>query len=269
MIPEKLSCYLQGIAVAAPGLANWSHAQKIFSLEKEYRYEPSPFPTADILPPREKRRASPTVNLSLHLAETAQKSSKIDPQQLRTVFATSDGDSDIFDYLCRNLAEDQPAISPTLFHQSLHNSAAGYYGIAVHSYQASLSISAGDETFSAGLFTAAMEATAHQAPVLLVSYNLPYPAPMDRHYPMLTWFGVSLVLSPVRLENSWAKLDLQLVQREKASVLSMPSLEILKEGNLIAKSLPFLAALSAKKNARIYLDYLPPSSLEITLEALA
>jgi hypothetical protein len=45
-------------------------------------------------------------------------------------------------------------VSPTLFHNSVHNTPAGYFSIATGIQTASVSLSAGDNTFSAGLIEA-------------------------------------------------------------------------------------------------------------------
>src|SRR3990167_407437 len=139
----KTSCYLYAVEICTPGLLNWQKAQVLLTNNGNYQLFPVPVPAAEILSLKEKRRASNTVNLSLHIATQLQKTMKVDSRLLKTIFASSDGDSDIFDYLSRELSQADPAISPTIFHQSLHNSAAGYWGIATRSHQPSLSISAG------------------------------------------------------------------------------------------------------------------------------
>ena len=53
------------------------------------------------------------------------------PAELASVFATTHGDLAITDYLCANLLESPLHTSPTRFHNSVHNAAAGYWCIAV------------------------------------------------------------------------------------------------------------------------------------------
>src|SRR5690606_40428753 len=67
------------------------------------------------------------------------------------VFASSGGDYPIIDQICKALCEPERLVSPTQFHNSVHNSAAGYWSIATGSRAPSTSISAFDDTFAAGL----------------------------------------------------------------------------------------------------------------------
>lgn len=262
----KLSCYLNAIDLCTPALLNWESAQPILTNHQAYHFTHEAIPLADILSAREKRRASHTVNLSLHLAKNLQQQTGIAAELLPTVFATSDGDSDIFDYLSKELSLPQPAVSPTLFHQSLHNSAAGYWGIATHSHQPSLSISAGDYTFAAGLLSATCECVNTEKTTLLIAYNLPAPSPMDVAYPMLTWFGMGFGLSSTKDAQAFAKISIELVIRQEARQLTNSTLALLYQGNPIAHCLPLLEQLALGQIGEIYLDYLSPYSLKISLE---
>src|ERR1700733_2365937 len=96
---NKLMCYIQAIQVCSPGLMNWEMAKTSIVCRQDYSIVDEAMPNAAILPSREKRRASRTVNLSLYIAEKLQQQSSIDADKLRSVFACSDGDMDIFHYL--------------------------------------------------------------------------------------------------------------------------------------------------------------------------
>ena len=64
----------------------------------------------------------------------------------------------ITDYMSETLAGDDPAsISPTRFHNSVHNAAAGYWTIGAHCMQAATAISAYDASFAEGLLEALMQ----------------------------------------------------------------------------------------------------------------
>ncbi|OGT30365.1 MAG: hypothetical protein A3E87_01385 [Gammaproteobacteria bacterium RIFCSPHIGHO2_12_FULL_35_23] len=263
---NNLSCYLYAIEICTPGLLNWQQAQPILANSLPYKLTSDPIPEAKILSVKEKRRASATVNLSLHIATQLQQTMQIEANLLKPIFASSDGDSDIFNYLSTELAQPEPAISPTLFHQSLHNSAAGYWSIATRSHTPSLSISAGDYTFSNGLLTAMSEVVLTQIPTLYVAYNLISCAPLDKINPMLTWFGMGLGFSTKKMPQTLAKITLKLVAAKSETSLVNTSLEPLRKGNPIACSLPLLEQIAKRGLTDIYLDYLPPYSLKINLE---
>ncbi len=92
------------------------------------------------------------------------------------VFASSDGDGDIVHRLCTALATPAAAVSPTDFHNSVHNAATGYWSIGAHSQAPSTAICAYDGSFSAGLLEAACQIAVEARPVL----RLPRRSPSSR-----------------------------------------------------------------------------------------
>ena len=150
--------YIDGIGILGPGLDGWTLSQREYSLEKTiFKPEEAVLPMPNILSSNERRRSSETVKLALHVALEAINHSQVKPQELSTVFASSDGDGMILHKLCSALTSSAPQISPTLFHHSVHNAAAGYWAIAHHSQLPSTSISCHDGTFSGGLLEAALQ----------------------------------------------------------------------------------------------------------------
>ncbi len=63
-------------------------------------------------------------------------------------------------------------MSPTQFHNSVHNAAAGYWSIAHGSRQPATCLGAHDWTWAAALLKAVAEVAATGAPVLLVLLRL-------------------------------------------------------------------------------------------------
>ena len=110
------------------------------------------------------------------------------------VFASSDGDGDIVHRLCTALATPAAAVSPTDFHNSVHNAATGYWSIGAHSQAPSTAICAYDGSFAAGLLEAACQIAVEARPVLLVAVDLPYPSPLAAHRPVRHGFAAALAL---------------------------------------------------------------------------
>ena len=69
------------------------------------------------------------VAVALEVALAACRAADRDPATLPSVFASTHGDLAITDYMCETLATDPTAVSPTKFHNSVHNAAAGYWTI--------------------------------------------------------------------------------------------------------------------------------------------
>ncbi len=261
--------YIESIALAAPGLASWEEAKPILRGEKAYQYIDTAIPQPSFLPPRERRRASRTVKVSLSVAQLAQQQSNIAAQKLQNIFVSSNGDVDIFDYLCRELAMDDPAISPTKFHHSLHNSAAGYWAISMDSKLNSSSITAGDMSFSAGLLEAALQ-TLEKQPVLLVIYDLDPAPPMDVCNPTFAWMGVAMVLSPEKSIHSLTECNVEIVSSiKKADKMSDPLLEAFRLGNPAAASLPLLQTLACNQNREIIFDYFSSQKIKLSLKTIS
>ena len=99
------------------------------------------------------------------------------------------------------LAAGDYQISPTKFHNSVHNAASGYYSIAVASHSAVTSLCAFDGTATAALLETAVQAIAAHSPVLMVCYDLPYPFPLSEARPTVDAWSLALVLAPPEFET--------------------------------------------------------------------
>jgi hypothetical protein len=217
---------------------------------------PGARPQPSILPPNERRRAPDTVAVALEVALAACVNAGRDPAQLPSVFASTYGDLAITDYMCSTLARDPLTLSPTRFHNSVHNAAAGYWSIATACRQPYCALGAGQYTFAAGLFAAALQVCADQTDVLLVAYDIEARGRQTRITHSSGILGVALVLSAA---GGNAALGLQLAVTETAS---SPDSH-LAGANAMAASLPLLAALADPATQTLSLPLGPHSSLQV------
>ena len=211
-------------------------------------FEPSAVqrPAISLLPPAERRRCAPSVAWALAVAQEAVASSGLDAAAFALVFVSSDGDGDIVHRLCSALATPAGAVSPTDFHNSVHNAATGYWSIGAHSQAASTALCAYDASFAAGLLEAACQIATEQRPVLLVAVDLPYPAPLARLRPVRHGLAVALALAP------GAGLEISL---DDGAPSGLPAALREFEGNASAACLPLLAALARPEQARVRLPF--------------
>jgi hypothetical protein len=174
-----------------------------------------------------------------------------------TVFASSGGDGQVIHDICEALATDQREVSPTRFHNSVHNAPAGYWGIATRAHAASTSLCAYDWSFAAGLLEGCVQAVTTSQPVLVVSYDVPYPEPLHRTRPLQETFGVALVLGPVEDRSKGSTLEVH-VDRTRHAVTTMrhPGLEKLRNDNPSGRALPLLEALAGGTQREIALEYI-------------
>ena len=179
-------------------------------------------PQPAILPPNERRRAPDTVAVALQVAQAACANAGRDPAQLPMVFASTYGDLAITDYMCSTLAKAPTTLSPTRFHNSVHNAAAGYWSIATGCHQPYCALGAGRYTFAAGLFAAALQVCADQTDVLFVAYDIDAHGPLARVAHSQGILGVALVLSVAQAGASM-RMQLRLPRpRRQASHSARP-----------------------------------------------
>ena len=199
-------------------------------------------PAVSLLPPAERRRCALSVAWALAVAQEAVASAELDAASLAVVFASSDGDGDIVHRLCSALATPAAAVSPTDFHNSVHNAATGYWSIGAHSPAPSTALCAYDGSFGAGLLEAACQIAIEKRPVLLIAVDLPYPPPLAVHRPVRHGFAAALVLEP------GTGLEISLDGSEPTA----PPMRDF-EGNASAACLPLLAALARPGEAVVRL----------------
>ena len=116
--------------VVAPGLPDWPHASVVLCGRARYAPDVMPEPTPALLPANERRRASASVRWALAAGCEALTASGLAADDVSTVFASCGGDGPITHQICEALASATREISPTRFHNSVHNAPAGYWSIA-------------------------------------------------------------------------------------------------------------------------------------------
>jgi hypothetical protein len=255
---------ITGVGLMAPGLAGWSAGRAVLRGSLEYRNTPLPQLGSALLPAGERRRSSPLVRLALAAAEDAVIAMTAERRSMASVFASSGGDLGVVDRICRSLLMEDRPVSPTHFHNSVHNAAAGYWAIAADCRKPSVSLSAYADTFAAGLEEAVSMVHVEQAAVLLVAYDQPGPTPFQQHRLVTEAFAAALVLAPEEIEPRLAKLTLTFAPFPYSPPpLSDPGLELLRSANPAARCLPLLTALAGSDNRFVHLSEAVGSALHI------
>jgi len=184
-----------GVSVWGPGLEGWAASRSILAGEEPYTARESPPPAPVMLSPNERRRAGVVTRLALAVAGEALATSALPGGSMRCVFGSATGDGAVIHAILESLAKGDP-VSPTLFHNSVHNAAAGYWCIGTSSEQPANCLGCHDSTFAAALLKAMAEVRVEQVPVLLCVYDVPLPPPLDAKRRVAALFGVGLVLGP-------------------------------------------------------------------------
>jgi len=250
-----LSAYIEGIGFLGPGFGDWPSAVPVLAGTAPYVAQATVLPVLGVLPPAERRRTGRVVKLALAVGLEATASAGEDPATLPSVFSSSGGDGQTCHDLCEVLATSDRQVSPTRFHNSVHNVAAGYWSIATGAKAPSNAICANDASFAAGLLEALTQVIVDQATVLLVAYDVPYPEPLHTKRPIADALGVALVLAPEARASSLARLTAAFTD-SPANRIPDAQLEALRTSIPAARSLPLLRQLARREQARVTIDYL-------------
>lgn len=188
-----LRAAVEGIGWWSRGLPDWNAARAYAHGGEAAEAAPSR-PSPQLLPANERRRAPETVAVALEVAAAACADAGRDPAALSSVFASRHGDMAITDYMCETLAGDPRAISPTRFHNSVHNAAAGYWTIGVGAMRPATALSALEAGFAQGLIEALSQLAAGEDAVLLAGYDGGAYGPLAAVVPSQGLLGAALVL---------------------------------------------------------------------------
>ena len=261
---QRLGAALDGLSVLGPGLAGWTQTSEILSGRRVYERRPTIIPPAESLPPAERRRAGRVVNLALAAGQEATANAVVDIASLNTVFASSGADNINCHEILQTLCSEDRRVSPTRFHNSVHNVTAGYWSISTRDTAPYSVVCAYDGSFAAGLLEALSQVVTGQTDVLLVAYDIDYPMPLQERRPMSDAYAVALLLRPNRTPLSMATLLISL-STEPADRLQSTELEALRCNIPAARSLPLLACIAGSTSGLTHLDYLAPLSLAIAV----
>lgn len=264
-----LEAYVEGIGIWAPGLPGWETACAVLRGDQPHDNVLQPMPPIDLLPPAERRRLAPTVKLAMTAALGAVADAEADAKMLSSVFACSGGDGETIHQILLTLTTGAREVSPTRFHNSVHNAPSGYWAVATQARTPSTTVSAHDRSFAAGMVEAMTFVAVEATPVLLVAYDQAYPEPLHSARPLTSAFGAALVLTPGPSPRTRAKLGLDLGEGWVSETgMSDPALEALRVGNPAARALPLLDMLANGRSGPVYLEGTGADHVAIAVTAL-
>ncbi|MDR2156127.1 MAG: beta-ketoacyl synthase chain length factor [Burkholderiaceae bacterium] len=269
-----LQAWVEGIGLLGPGLTDWPQARAVLTGQAPYTSAPTVLPAPERLPSAERRRASPIIKVTLAAGLQACRAAGREPSELTSVFASSGGDGNNCHQICALLAADERQISPTRFHNSVHNAACGYWSIATGATSAAQVLGAYDASFGAGLLEAMTQVAAGGEPVLLVAGDSGYPEPLHAKRPIADTGALALVLAPARTPASLALLRLPLHGALAEGVPSALPAHLPEPLHRLVQTMPpmrglaLVAALAGVGQGRaalqtVAVEYLPPQVLQV------
>ena len=257
------------VAIGAWGqeFRNWQDLQNLLA-DKEWQDDGSKGPKPEIIPANERRRAPLPVRLAVESSWQATLESNFKAENLSCVFVSALGDTQLTDYMCRVLAGDTKQLSPTKFHNSVHNAAAGYWTISTGCMKAANSVAGYEESVSLTLLEAIAQINIEQQPTLLTFYDAPVSKVLQdllkNEYP----FAVSMIIVPEQANCSGQKISLTVQNTEN----NWPKLESknkmlrdIYESTPTARILSLLEKYAQGQKANLSMPLSQMTSLDIQL----
>lgn len=261
---------VHGIGLWSPGLPTWSQAREAIATGEPLDDAGGSRPAPSVIAANERRRAPETVLLALAVAEQACAGAGLAPADVASVFVSTYGDLAINHYMCSVLAEDPAQLSPTRFHNSVHNAPSGYWSIATGAMAPTTSIAASRHSFATAMVEAAAQIRDLDAPVLLVAYDSAGQGPMAAMVDSATPFGCALLLDDAGRADAGAR-RLRLAVRDgtcEPSQARHPGMRELAAANPMARdAVALLEALASSTGGACRLPLSPALHLGIEIES--
>lgn len=263
-MPNALTAFIEGVGLLGPGLTDWASSQAILTGQQPYQPQKTVIPPPALLPAAERRRCGDVVKLALATSLEAIAAASLDAASLASVFSSSHGDGHNCHTICEMLASEDRQISPTRFHNSVHNAAAGYWSIATGAMATSSVLCAFDASFGAGLLEALTQVVIDNTRSVLMTGETEYPQPLQSVRPLSDALGIALVLAPQRSPQALAQISVS-ITNEAADQLDDMALEALRLAIPAARGLPLLRAIARQQATRVVLDYLDSTRLAVEI----
>jgi hypothetical protein len=172
-------------------------------------------PRAELLPPMLRRRTSLLTRMAAEVAAQAIAGAGFDPAHVSVIYGSVYGEiRTTLDLLEALLVPDAP-LSPTKFHNSVHNTAAGYVSIAAQNRGGNAALTAGRSTLAMGLLECAGLVACGLGPAVLVIAEEPLPEPLaaGRSYgPLAAAFALSgpdTAIARARAESGFSDMSVR------------------------------------------------------------
>jgi hypothetical protein len=237
---------LAGVGIWSERFASWDQFSAVIRGES---VDMTSQAQAKLIPPRDRRRAPTFVRMAVEVMDQACRMGRVDPSSVATVFGSSLGDLEITDYMCSALAREPLSMSPTRFHNSVHNACAGYWSIATGSHWPANAISAYDHSSAVALLEGAVLVIEERIPVVVTFQEARATHTFESIFPSRRPLSIAMLLTQTSVcERPLGTLSLAL-ERDSTST-GLPVTPRLPEfaGNFTASMLDMLIAAAERSD---------------------
>jgi hypothetical protein len=166
--------FVRGIGLWTPGFSNpeaWCRGQSDSEVTKA---------DAPILEGPLRRRASALTRISVDVFGQATRAAGVDIHSIPTIWATAHGEHATAIKLLEMMIRGEGKVSPTQFHNSVHNTPSAYASISCGNASASSTLTGGPELVSSALLEAFCHLDTGTQEIVVVLGDEPLHAPFDR-----------------------------------------------------------------------------------------
>jgi len=158
--------FIKGVGLWTPGFGTadaWCNGNPDAEIIK---------PGASLLKGPLKRRSSELTRIAVEVYEQASRMAGCDPSHVPSVWATAHGEHSNALRLLGMMHEGEGKVSPTSFHNSVHNTASGYASISTGNVHPSTTLTGGGELVSAAIMETISMAEALEQDVEITKQRL-------------------------------------------------------------------------------------------------
>ena len=277
-VSSSMKCRIAGIGAYGTGFRNWAQLSDLLTGKSVVEADMDANPRPEIIPANERRRAPLIVRLAVESSWQAAQQAQMDPASLSCVFVSGLGDTELGDYCCRELAKSSPQLSPTKFHNSVHNAPAGYWTISTGCMKAASTIAGFQRSVGLTLLEALTQCAVDKEPLLVTFVDTPVALVQRDMLINDLSFAFSMVLLPDdALENS-VGLRASITPNSDESTQSQvthelpQALQVLYHKNpsahvlILARQLALRAALARESTHPILMSLSEATNLELHIE---
>jgi hypothetical protein len=194
-----------------------------------------------------RRRASPLTRISVDVFEQATRAAGVDPATIPTIWATAHGEHGTAIKLLKMMLRGEGKVSPTHFHNSVHNTPSAYASIAAGNGSASTTLTGGPELVSSAILEAFCHLDAGTPEIVVVLGDEPLHAPFERG-DMQEPLGIAFVFASA---PDGAAFKLSNLRRE-----ALPSIKLHERlgGLYVTAGLPLLEHIVSRRPGTIPLE---------------
>lgn len=247
--PVELRAVLRGVGLWTPNhpsFADWIAA----GMPGDFSARTNDWqkPPAELLHPRLRRRTSTLTRAAVTALEAALAGSGVAVSDVRLVLVSSFGEIETTVELLAQLAEPGGPVSPTKFHNSVHNTATGYMSIASGNNRESTALAGGPHNLEIGLLEtlAGLCESGGDAVLIFAEELLPHPFEREGADPS---FAVALHLS-TNVAADVAASELCLTQRLPSNQPLAPGVAGIGLPTMISPLVELLRAIAEPQHER-------------------